>query len=62
MASVRKTRDEWEVQALYSLRYGWEMVTTEDSFKEARARLREYYLNEPLTAFRLKLRRVKINA
>lgn len=60
MAYVRKTRDEFEVQGYYA--GGWECVTTEDTRKEARARLKEYRENEPGTAFRRKTIRVKIEA
>jgi DNA polymerase IIIc chi subunit len=54
----RKTIDEFEIQGLYSGQ--WESVTSEDSRKEARERLKEYRENERGTAFRLVKKRVKI--
>ena len=56
----RKTRDVWEVQGLYPGACGWECVTTEDTYREARARLREYRNNEPQYAHRVRLTREKI--
>ena len=54
----RKTRDEWEVQGNYG--YGWEMVTTENTRKEARAQLKCYRENESGTAHRIKMVRVPV--
>lgn len=54
---IRKTRDEYNIEGLYA--YGWETVCCEDTWREARARLREYRENEPGTAFRIKKARVK---
>jgi hypothetical protein len=57
---VRKTRDYWAVEGYY---YGtWEEVTAEDHRREALQRLKEYRENEPGTAFRLKMKREKIEA
>ena len=56
----RKTRDEWEIQGCYDGQHGWECVTTENKFREARVRLREYRDNEPGIPFRVKCVRVKI--
>jgi hypothetical protein len=58
MPYTRKTRDEYEVQGNFGA-HGWECVTTEDTRKEALARLREYRENEPYP-FRLVKRRVRI--
>ncbi len=58
MSYTRKTRDEYEVQGNYG--YGWEMVTCEDSRKEAKERLREYRENETGVAFKIVKRRVKL--
>ena len=58
MARQRKTRDVWDVQGNYG--QGWETVTAEDTFKEARARLKEYRENEPQYAHRIKLVRESI--
>lgn len=54
---MRKTRDEFTVQGNYG--HGWEDLTSEDSRKEGRARLREYRENENYP-FRLICRRVRI--
>lgn len=48
---------EYEVQQL-SPGYGWEMVTTERQYTEARARLAEYRENQP--EFRYRVQRVRI--
>lgn len=48
---------EYEVQGNYS--FGWEMVTCENNFIEAKKRLKEYRENEPNISFRIK--RVKTN-
>ena len=59
MAYTRKTRDIWEVQGNYG--QGWECVTAEEKFSEARARIREYCENEPQYPHRIKLVREKID-
>lgn len=59
MAYTRKTRDIFEVQGNYG--HGWECVTAEETYKEARARLKEYRENE-CAPFRLKLKRERIEA
>lgn len=53
---TRKTYDEYEVQGNYG--YQWECVTTETTHKEARARLKEYRVNEPQYTFRIVKRRI----
>ena len=60
MAHTRKTRDIWEVQGNYGFGHGWECVTAEETFREARARLREYRQNEPQYAHRIKFTRERI--
>jgi len=45
MARQRKTRDEYQIHQLTA--QGWEEVCAEDTWKEGRARLREYRLNQP---------------
>lgn len=62
MAYKRKTKDYWEVQGNYGPAHGWEMVTCEDSYSEARQRLREYRENEPQYSFRLRTKRERIEA
>jgi hypothetical protein len=44
MPYQRKTEDEFILQGYYS--YGWEDLTTEETYKEAKARKREYQDNE----------------
>ena len=57
---ARKTKDEFDIIGHYP--QGHEVVTTETTFKEANARLKEYRENEPGTSFRIKIKRVKIQA
>lgn len=53
----RKTIDEYHIEGNYG--YGWEVVTAEDTRKEALQRLKEYRENEPYF-FRIIKRRIKI--
>lgn len=59
---IRKTRDEYAVQGYYGHTYGWEDVCTEETRKEAWQTLKEYRENELGTPFRIKKRRVKLEA
>ena len=54
----RKTVDEYEIQGNYS--YGFECVTTEETWKAAKEHLKCYRENEPGTAFKIVKKRVKI--
>lgn len=54
----RKTRDEWAVEQNFGYGHGWETVTTEDSYLEAKQRVREYRENQPEYPVRLRMRRV----
>jgi hypothetical protein len=56
---IRTTADSWEVQGNYG--HGWECVTAEDTYKEAKERLKEYRENEG-GPFRLRLKRERIEA
>lgn len=61
MPYVRKTEDEYEIQALYPWNKGqWEMVTTETTWKAAIAQKRCYRENEPGVPFRIIYKRVCI--
>jgi len=40
MKYIRKTKDVYEVQGYYSPQYGYECVTSEETYKEAKLRLR----------------------
>jgi len=57
MSYTRKTRDEYELQGNYG--QGWECLTTEATFREAKERRREYVENEG-GSYRIKARRVRI--
>lgn len=56
MAYKRKTRDLWEIEGYYQ---GWEVVTVEDTIKEAKQRLKEYRENETGTMFKMVKRHIK---
>lgn len=53
----RKTVDEYQIHGFYSGQ--WEEVTSEDSFKEAKYRLKEYRENEVGTSFKIVKKRIK---
>lgn len=55
---ARKTRDYWAIEGYYA--GGWEEVTEESTWREARQRLKEYRENERGTAFRARRRREKL--
>ncbi len=42
----RKTEDEFQIQGYYGHTYGWEYLTTEESYKDAKTQLRCYNENE----------------
>lgn len=52
---IRKTKDEYEIQGHYG--QGWEMVTTEETWREAKNQLKCYNENEPYP-HRIKKKRV----
>ena len=58
MKYIRKTTDEYEIQGYYA--HGWECVTTEETWKAAKAQLACYRANEKGTAFRVKKLRVRV--
>ena len=55
---ARKTKDEYSIQGHYG--YGWEDETCEDSYNEARKRLKEYRDNMPEYPHRMRVKRVPI--
>lgn len=57
-AAGPKWRTDYVVQQHTGGRYGWEDVASEDTRREARARLREYQQNQPEYPARLIARRV----
>lgn len=54
----RKTEDEWRIMGFYP--DGWEELTTETTWKEAKANVKAYRENEPGTRFKVVKKRVKI--
>lgn len=56
---VRKTKDEYEIQGYYGGQYGWECVTTEETWKEAKEQVKCYRDNEPYS-FRIRTKRIPI--
>jgi hypothetical protein len=60
MAYIIKTTDEYQVQGNYGYGHGYEEVTSEQTRKEARLRLKEYRENELGVPFRIVHKRVKI--
>lgn len=60
MAYERKTVDEFVIQGYYGRQHGWEDVTTEETYREARDQLRAYRENEPEYRHRLVTRRVRL--
>ena len=61
MAYKRKTYDEWEIQGHYGGEAGWEVLTLEESYKDAREMLKCYDSNEPNIPHRIVKKRRKIN-
>jgi hypothetical protein len=55
---IRKTRDEYHIETNYG--YGWEVECVEESWKEAKERVKEYRENTT-AAVRVRKRRVKVN-
>lgn len=53
----RKTYDEFQIHGLYV--YGWEEVTCELSYSEAKKRITEYRKNEPYISFKIIKKRIK---
>ena len=43
MAYIRKTKDVYEIQS--NCGYGWDLETTEETYKEARDQLKTYRAN-----------------
>ena len=58
MTYTRKTRDEYEVQGYFG--YGWEMVTTEDTWKGAKSQRQCYRDNDSKHIYRIIKKRVRI--
>lgn len=60
MAYIRKTIDEWHIMANYG--YGWEVVTIETTYQDARQMLKDYNENEPQYSHKIKKVRIKKEA
>lgn len=58
MAYVRKTRDEFDIEANYG--QGYELETSESNRKEARAQIKTYRENGINVPMRIVKRRVRI--
>jgi len=58
MAYQRKTIDEYEIQGNYSY-HGFEVVTTEATYREAKIQVKCYRENEPYE-FKIVKKRIKI--
>ena len=56
----RKTKDTYEVQGYYDSQYGYEEVTTEETWKDAKGMLKCYRENEPGISFRIVKKRERI--
>lgn len=61
MSYQRKTEDVWHLLGDYGYGQGFERVHSETTYKEIRARLREYRANEPGVPFRIKMTRERID-
>lgn len=60
MAYKRKTEDEFRVLGRY---YGrWEVETVETSYSDAKAQVKAYRENVPGVAFKIQVKRVRIEA
>ena len=60
MAYIRKTKDEFEIQGWYSPQCGFEMVTCEESWKDAKLQIKCCRENEVGVPFRIVKKRVKL--
>lgn len=60
MSYKRKTRDVFEVHGNYGHGHGFECVTAETDYDEAKQRLREYRENEPGVRFKIVVKRERI--
>lgn len=58
MSYKRKTFDEYHVQGWYNAYYGYEAVYVTENRADAKERLKEYRMNEPVH-FRMIKKRIK---
>ena len=59
---IRKTEDEYQIHGNYGYGHGFEEVTCETSWKDAKEQLKCYRENEPGIPFKIVKKRVKIEA
>ncbi len=55
---TRKTKDEYQIHGNYGS--GWEEVTADDTYKEARQTLKDYRINQPEYPHKLIIKRIPI--
>jgi len=60
MAYIRKTRDEFDIEADHGYGYGYEVETSEETRKAAREQLKTYRENGITVPMRIVKRRVPI--
>lgn len=60
MAYKRKTYDEYQIHGNYGYGHGFEEVTCETTFREARDMLKCYRDNEPGVPFKIIVKRVHL--
>jgi hypothetical protein len=60
MAYIRKTRDVFDIEQHTGPGYGWEVVSSEETRKEAQRARREYQENQPEYPARIVKRRERL--
>ena len=60
MVYTRKTTDEYEIQQYTGHQHGWECVTAEATYREAKATRQCYRENQPAYPVRIIKKRVKL--
>ena len=60
MTYIRKTRDVWDIEQNFGYGYGWEVVTSEETRKDAQRARQEYRDNQPEYPVRIIKRRERI--
>ena len=57
-ANSAKAEIEYSIQGYYGSQYGWEELTAEESFVEAKVQLKCYNENEPEIRHRIKRQKI----
>lgn len=60
MTYQRKTRDYWSIQQYTGSQYGWEEVTAEETYQDAKVNARLYRENQPEYPVRIRLKRERL--